>query len=807
MKPGANTRASIGTVRILLLEDSALDAELIGNQLTQAGLRFDIHRVWTREPFIQALEADRCDIILADHVLPQFDGDSALEVARVVAPEVPFIFVSGTLTEELAVKALKRGATDYVVKQRLQRLPDAVLRAVAEASERKMLMRAESALQESRERLQHIADALPVLIAHVDNGQHYGFNNKAYEDWFGVSTQELLGMHLSVLAGSAYTYLQPLIERALAGERMSFESVLPHRDGSSRPVHIDYIPAHLPDGSPSGYYALIQDISARKAAEAALKSLNESLETQVQERTLALRQSEATLHAMFETSFQHQALLSVDGTVLDANSASLDSILATRDEVIGKPFWATPWFAQTQDMPAQVRQMVTTATQGGEVRQEIAIELPTGRRSFDFSMRPLRNVAGNIVAIVSEAVETTERRAAEEALRQSQKMEAVGQLTGGIAHDFNNLLTVIRGNIEMVRGRVERQAGSDTLPLRALDNALRGTERAAALTQRLLAFSRRQPLQPRALDLNRLVVGMSELMRRSLGETVELVVNAGHGLWRAEADPNQLEAAILNLAVNARDAMPDGGRLVIETANVLLDRDYLAQQPDVLIGPYVCIAVTDTGSGMSAETLARAYEPFFTTKEVGRGTGLGLSMVYGFIRQSNGHMQIESEPDRGTTVKLFLPRLLRETAADDDEPVNVAPPSGSGGETILVVEDDEDVRTYSVEYLRSLGYRVLEAADGPSALALLERDGAEVRLLFTDVVMPGMSGRELAVRARERHASLRVLYASGYTRDVIAQSDRLDPDITIVAKPFSQATLATMVREALDRDARGSRAT
>ena len=400
------------------------------------------------------------------------------------------------------------------------------------------------------------------------------------------------------------------------------------------------------------------------------------------------------------------------------------------------------------------------------------------------------------------AQEIAERAKAEEALRQAQKMEAVGQLTGGIAHDFNNLLTVVTGNIDMATRAIEASGNPDPRARRALGSALKGAERAAALTQRLLAFSRRQPLAPKPLDADRLVSGMSDLLNRALGETIRLEIVTSPGLWRVEADPNQLESAILNLAVNARDAMPGGGTLTVETANARLDDAYAAEHAEVAPGQYVVIAVTDTGVGMSKETSARVFEPFFTTKEVGRGTGLGLSQVYGFVKQSGGHVKIYSEEGRGTSVKLYLPRLVSDVQAEEEE--------GSGSielsrahETILVVEDDDDVRAYTVECLRELGYRVIEAHDGPSALRILEREEEAVDLLFTDVVMPEMTGRELADRARERLPNLKVLYTSGYTRNAIVHGGRLDEGVEMISKPFTYASLSEKVADVLEKGRTG----
>jgi PAS domain S-box-containing protein len=393
------------------------------------------------------------------------------------------------------------------------------------------------------------------------------------------------------------------------------------------------------------------------------------------------------------------------------------------------------------------------------------------------------------------ADEVARRTEAEDALRQAQKMETLGQLTGGVAHDFNNLLQIVSGNLEIL----QRNLPEDAARLRRVaENAAKGADRAAILTQRLLAFSRRQPLDPKPISINRLVAGMSELLHRTLGETVEVETVLASGLWAVEADPNQLENAILNLAVNARDAMPAGGKLTIETANTHLDRAYSALNTGVAAGQYVVICVSDTGAGMDPETVERVFEPFFTTKDVGRGTGLGLSMVYGFVKQSGGHVKIYSEPGEGTCVKIYLPRLHANVQEEVVEEAALVP-EGTRDETVLVCEDDDDVRAYSVEVLRELGYRVLEAHDGPSAMRLLERQGGEVDLLFTDVVLPsGMMGNKLAEQARALCPKLKVLFTTGYARNAIVHHGRLDPGVELITKPFSYAELAARIRDLLD---------
>jgi signal transduction histidine kinase len=394
--------------------------------------------------------------------------------------------------------------------------------------------------------------------------------------------------------------------------------------------------------------------------------------------------------------------------------------------------------------------------------------------------------------------EIAEREKAEAALRQAQKMEAIGQLTGGIAHDFNNILQVILGNLGSIEMRLGRGSVEPGSLLRSVESAIRAGDRAAVLTAQLLAFARRQPLRPQPIDANRLLTEMSDLLHRTLGEAVEVETVFGARLWQTVADANQLESAILNLAVNARDAMPDGGKLTIETANAYLDEAYAENDPDVRPGQYVLIAVTDTGAGMAPEVIDKAFDPFFTTKDIGQGTGLGLAQVYGFMKQSGGHAKIYSERGEGTTVKLYLPRLLKEPGAGTSQAA--APPVPRGAlEPILVVEDEAEVRVFVVDMLRELGYEVIEASEGDAALLLLERR-TDIRLLFTDIGLPGgMNGRQLADAARRLRPELKILYTTGYARNAIVHQGRLDPGVELINKPFTYASLAARIRAVLDQ--------
>jgi signal transduction histidine kinase/CheY-like chemotaxis protein len=392
----------------------------------------------------------------------------------------------------------------------------------------------------------------------------------------------------------------------------------------------------------------------------------------------------------------------------------------------------------------------------------------------------------------------TELAQAREQFAQSQKMEAVGQLIGGVAHDFNNLLTVIVGNLNIVQRHLESLSEAPAERLRrVINNAMRGAERATTITKHLLAFSRKQPHDPRPLNIGKLIHGLSDFLRRTLGETITFDIIAADGLWLAEADPIQLEAAVLNLAVNARDAMNAGGKLTITTDNIRLDERYCQQHKDLVAGPYVQITVSDTGTGMPKDVLARVFEPFFTTKGIGKGTGLGLAQVYGFVKQSGGHIEIDSEPGQGTTVMICLPALpghVREEPTAERE-LRV----GDAAPTILLVEDDHDVRAYVVEILRELHYRVLEAHDADSALGLIDRNDVRVDLLLADLVLPGMNGGQLAEEVKARQPEARVLFMTGYSRDAINSQWPTDPDVEVLHKPLMQNALERTLHATLNQ--------
>jgi PAS domain S-box-containing protein len=654
----AGAPADASRIRVLHLEDSALDADLICEILSAAGMSCDIDRVWTREAFEAALRKRSYDLILADHALPTFDGESALTIARALV-ETPFIFVSGTLGEDVAVEALKRGATDYVVKQRLDRLPRVATRAMSEAIERTERLRAEKALAESELNFSTLVDAMPQLCWMANADGYITWYNQRWHDYTGTTAEEMEGWGWQAVHDPEM--LPHVVEswtRSIeTGE--PFEMTFPLRgaDGTFRPFLTRAQPVRDADGRLLRWIGTNTDISPQREAEEALRRLNEELEQRVVEAVSA------------------------------------------REEMLKQ-------FADLQ------------------------------------------------------------------------KLETIGQLTGGVAHDFNNLLTPILGNLDLIRMRLQ----GDERSQRLIGNALRSAERARTLVQRLLAFARRQVLESRAVDVPELVSGMTDLLSRSIGPQIAIQVEAEGGLPPARVDPNQLELAILNLAVNARDAMPGGGtlRIRVDAAGVGPD-----DRLNMRHGRYVRVSVIDSGTGMDAVTLRHAIEPFYSTKGVGKGTGLGLSMVHGLAGQSGGALRLASAPGEGTTAEIWLP--IADDPADrigsvNEEPVPTRPLA------ILLVDDEELVRTGTAEMLAELGHHVIQAGSGAAALLQLE-ECSSLDLVITDYLMPGMTGAELAAEIQKRRPSLAILLATGYAT---LAGDQM-ASLPLLPKPFRQHELAARI--------------
>ena len=631
--------------------------------------------------------------------------------------------------------------------------------------------------------LRLITDALPVLISFIGADHVYRFANKAYDDWFSIPAVEIVGRDVRDLLGpEAYAARRPYMDRALAGERVTFELDWPRGNGEPRVAEIRYLPRRANDGTVDGFHVFVHDVTSRKRTEA-------DLARQVAART-------AERDQVWQASSDMLCVANLDGYFVSLNPAWPETLGWSEAEMRARPFLD---FVHPDDVAS------TLAAATGLARGVPQITFENRYRHKDgsdvwlsWNAVPREGLIYASVRNVTEAKRQAEVLArTEEALRQSQKMEAVGQLTGGLAHDFNNLLAGISGSLELMQTRMTQ--GRLTEIDRYMTVAQGAAKRAAALTHRLLAFSRRQTLDPKPTDVNRLVTGMEELVRRTVGPAIHLEVVGLAGIWPALIDPGQLENALLNLCINARDAMPDGGRITIETANKWMD-DAGARQHDMPPGQYLSLCVTDTGTGMSADLLAKVFEPFFTTKPLGEGTGLGLSMVYGFARQSGGQVRIYSEVGEGTTVCLYLPRHYGE-ADEADVARRLAEVGRAGqGETVLIVDDEASVRMLVTEVLEDLGYMAIEAADSVSGLKVLQSD-VRIDLLVTDVGLPGgMNGRQMADAARERRPDLKVLFITGYAENAVLGNGHLRPGMQVLTKPFVLETLATRIKDLITQN-------
>ena len=653
-------------VRLVLLEDSDIDAEMLETVLRRGIPAHVLRRARNRAEFAEAMEAGGFDLVLADYSLPDFDGLNALAVLREKRPDVPFIFVSGVLGEEFAIEALKQGATDYVLKRSLARLPAAVERALAEAHERQERQRAEAALMRSEARLQRLNELLKREV------------------------------------------------RARTRERDRIWEISPDLLLVSR----------ASDGVPV-------------------------LASQAWNRLLGWTETE-----LLETSVR--ALVHPEDPNLADIAVGAAGPVKLENRVRSKS-GAYRWFSWTVIPDDGLLYGV-----GHDISEEkqAAEELAAANRALTRQIE--------------------EREKVEDTLRQMQRLEAVGQLTSGVAHDFNNLLTVVLGNLTFL----ERDAGENGRLARRLSQMRSAAERGAQLTGQLLAFSRRTRLEPKPIDLNETVQGMRDLLMTTMGGTVRIETSLQEDLWLALVDPTQIELIILNLAINARDAMGEGGRLTVRTANATLGPATRPEEPGP--GDYVALSVSDTGTGMADDVLARAFEPFFTTKPVGRGSGLGLAQVYGFAKQSGGGVSIRTAMNRGTTVSVYLPRARIAAAGA----IAQRPPGLQAGETtyrtVLVVDDDPAVREVTAQFLKDLGYGVIEAGSGGAAIDLLER-AADIDVLLVDYAMPGMNGAEVAKAAQTRRPGLPVLFITGYA-DLTALRDAGEE--RILQKPFYADELA-----------------
>src|ERR1700749_3150874 len=601
----------------------------------------------------------------------------------------------------------------------------------------------------------------------------------------GYEADEIIGRHFSTFYTEAERSQNvpalALAEAERAG-RFEREGWRVRKDGTQFWAHVVIDAIRSPEGELVGFAKITRDLTERRAAETKLRESEEQLRLLVQS---------VTDYAIY--------MLTADGHVATWNAGAQRIKGYAPEEIIGRHF--SDFYTEAARAAGLPRSGLETATRNGRWEHEGQRIRKDGTAFWVHVVIDAIRDDGKLVGFAKVTRDITERREAEAALQaaqatmiRSQKLEAIGQLTGGVAHDFNNLLQVISGNLQLLSKDI---AGNARAEMR-VQSALAGVARGSKLASQLLAFARRQPLEPRVVNFCRLVKGMDEMLRRALGGEIEVETVVAGGLWNSLIDPDQLENAVLNLGINARDAMNGEGRLTIEASNAFLDDEYVRQHDELSAGQYVMIAVTDTGTGIPPDILERVYEPFFTTKAEDEGTGLGLAMVYGFLKQSGGHVKIYSEVGAGTTVKLYLPR---EIASED---TLVAAPSGEikgGEETVLVVEDDEEVREVAVSMLTELGYRVVKARDAASALVVVD-SGIPIDLIFTDVMMPGtLRSPDLARKAKERLPNIAVLFTAGYTQNAIVHGGRLGPRGGLLVKPYTREALARKIRHVLANQA------
>lgn len=751
------------TINVLLVEDVETDAKLVLRTLHGRWPALRSRRVEDEASMRDALAGEPWDVILCDWSLPHFGALDALRVLRELGLDLPFVIVSGTIGEEPAVQAMREGASDYLLKDKLGRLVAVVEREVREGKVRRELR------EHQRQHERFFGLSLDMLCIIGFDG-YFKRVNPAWERTLGWSSDELLSRPVfDVIHPEDVAATREAGDRLMQGSGVvEFENRYRHNAGGYRRL----LWSAAPFAAENVMYCAARDITERREAED------------------ALRASETQYRALFDKSpFPKWVYDVATLRFLAVNDAAIRHYGYSRDEFLAMGL------ADVRDAGhvERLRHELTRAPE--DVHEGLIRHRKKDGTSFDahITSHPISLVGRSARLVVAQDV--TEVRRLEDQLRQSQKMEAIGSLAGGVAHDFNNLLSVILSYTSLILD--ELPAGD---ALRAdLEEVHEAGVRATHLTRQLLAFSRRQVLDPRVVDLGEVINDMQALVRRLVPEDIEVVVSPSPYAPRALIDPNQLEQVVMNLAVNARDAMPKGGRLTIETSEIDVDADLAREHPGLALGPQVALIVTDTGTGIDAATCAHIFEPFFTTKDKDRGTGLGLSTVLGIVQQSGGHVWVDSKPGHGAKFTVCFPRAPATVASTKIH--SSTPPETRGTETILLVEDDEQVRTLASRVLRKHGYGILEAENGGEALLLCEQHEGAIDLLFTDVVMKHMSGAQLAERLARIRPDLRVLFMSGYTDDLLAPHGVLEPGVAFVQKPLTPEVVLRRVREVLDSDA------
>jgi len=775
-----NVRPEGSEVRVLVVEDTPEDALLLETLLEGArNRRYRTEQVARLSDALARLARGGIDAVILDLTLPDSSGLETFETIQRQFPTVPILVLTASQNEAMADLAIRHGAQDYLLKDRVDSA--LLVRAVRYAIERK---RSENALRKSEERFE--------LMARATNDAVWDLDISSNRMWWNVGVRSFLGYPPDTVGSDFHWWREHIHPEDRDRVISTVRSVI---DGGGR-FWLDEYRFLCADGSYASVFdrghvlhddlgkatrmiGAMMDITDRKRAEEALRETNETLRTLIHASPLGI------------------AVLDREEKVRIWNPAAERILGWKTPEVLGRPVPGMSAPGHREEFPALAQRVLH-----GEALTGIEI---SGRRKGDLpvelsvSMAPLRDSRGAISGAMAVLADISERKGAEfqrgqleEQLRQSQKMEAVGRLAGGVAHDFNNLLTAISGYAELLQAEFEPGE-----PVRGyVDEILKSSNRAAQLTRQLLAFSRRQVLQPKTLDLNSVVSNMEGLLRRLIGEDIDLTTTLSPELDRVKADPGQIEQVIMNLAVNSRDAMPNGGRLTIETRNVDLDSSYSDRHGRLRSGRHVMMAVTDSGIGMDPGIQSHLFEPFFTTKEKDKGTGLGLATVYGIVKQSGGDIWVYSEPGRGSCFKVYFPRIDAPPEPSAKEAVKI--PLRPAKETVLLAEDSDVVRRLLKELLLAGGYKLLEARHGAEALELSRNFDGTIDLLLTDMVMPQMSGRELASHLMPQRPGMKVLFMSGYSEDAITREGTLEPGTAFLEKPFTPDSLARKIRDLLE---------
>jgi PAS domain S-box-containing protein len=776
------TLKTTAPLHVLIVEHAQNDVELMLLELKEGGLRVDHTLVESKEQFRRALQQESFDAILSDYRLPNWTGLDALKELRKTGQDIPFLLVTGTLGEEAAVDCIKQGATDYIVKDRISRLPVALKRAIGEKALRDETKQAQNALEESETRgrqqfaeLDLLYRSLPVALAVFGRDMRFLRVNDEISKFNGIPVAAHIGLTVREVAPAFANvmerYLQQVFQTGEPVSNVELQGGTLQEPDAVRKWLCSFYPLRAEDGTVSSATVMAIDITDRKSAEEALD------------------RSEARNRDLVEHSIYGISRVAADGTFLDANPA-FHSILGCNT---AEELHELNLMRDVFRFPEQCAALMASCREHGQVKgaENEWRRCEGGIVAVRLHVRIL-SIPDHAGAIEIIAEDVTELRAMERQLRQAQKFEAIGQLAGGIAHDFNNVVGAILGWAELgfEQNRATPQIADRFARIREQ------AERAAALTRQLLAFARRQVLQPKAVDINAVASSLVSFLEKVIARDIELKVITA-AVDAVKADPTQLEQVLMNLCLNARDAMPNGGRLLIETEMVELDDSYCRFYPYVAPGRYAVLSVSDTGIGMDSETRERIFEPFFTTKEPGKGTGMGLATAYGIVKQHGGFIHVYSEPGQGSLFRVYLP--AHEGMLAEGSSVKAPPSAGverRGSEIILIAEDHESIREMARQTLTSLGYRVLSASNGEEALRLCEKEVPSLAIL--DVIMPKLGGIVVASKLTATFAGLPVLFTSGYSQD----SENVIPatgDTHYLQKPYSPTTLGRMVREILDQ--------